>query len=210
MPPRSLTVPSALVAAVLVLGTSACSDDPDGSPPPAVHTAADGTVFNDADADFGAALVQHHALALTLVDWTRERDLSPEVTALADEILTVEGPEIQTLTELLGSWDRPVPDTVRDHSHVGHDATTSFAGDIPGGDLPGMPTPDDLTSLLALEGDEFEQRWLELMIAHHEGAIELAEDEVDAGRDPAAVDLAESVADTQQDQVSRMKALLDG
>ncbi|NHA01294.1 hypothetical protein G5V59_19455 [Nocardioides sp. W3-2-3] len=53
----------------LVLGTSACSRDDAGDRPPlATQTAMNGDVFNDADAEFATAFVQHHAAVLALVD----------------------------------------------------------------------------------------------------------------------------------------------
>lgn len=194
---------------VLLLGALAgCGgDDDEPTPAPAVHTAANGDVFNDADAAFASDLLQHHALALVLVDLTREADVSPELQVVADEILAVHGPEIQTLTGWLGDWDLPVPETIRDHANA-HAEERGEILEIPGGDLPGMPDHADVEELEDLDGPAFEQRWLELMITHHEGAITLAEEQVEAGRFAAAVDLADAVADTQQAQVEQMQALL--
>lgn len=199
-------LPAASAVLVLLTGTVGCSDESDTTAAPAVHTAANGDVFNDADSDFATAVVQHHALALLLVDMSRS--ISPDVTAIAAEILEVESIEIQTATGWLADWDVPVPETVRDHANA-HAAERGEDVGIPGGDLPGMPDHDDLAELERLPAAEVEQRWLELMIAHHEGAIEIAEDEVDAGRFSPAVELAETVAATQRDQIEQMRALLD-
>ncbi len=190
---------------MLLAGTAGCSDEGDTAPAPAVHTAANGDVFNDADSDFATALVQHHALALLLVDMSRS--ISRDVTAIAAEILEVESTEIQTATAWLSGWDVPVPETIRDHANA-HAAERGEDVGIPGGDLPGMPDHDDLAELERLPAAEAEQRWLELMIAHHEGMVEIAEEEVDAGRFSPAVELAEAVAATQQDQIEQMRALL--
>ena len=199
-------IPAASAVLVLLAGATGCSDDGDASPAPAVQTAANGDVFNDADADFATAVVQHHALALLLVDMSRS--ISPDVTAIAAEILEVESIEIQTATAWLADWDVPVPETIRDHANA-HAAERGEDVGIPGGDLPGMPDHDDLAELERLPAAEAEQGWLELMIAHHEGMVEIAEEEVDAGRFSPAVELAEVVASTQRDQIEQMRALLD-
>ncbi|WP_188111234.1 DUF305 domain-containing protein [Nocardioides antri] len=212
-------LPIAALVLALVPALAACSDDDDAAPEPAVHTADNGDVFNDVDADFATGLVQHHALALVLVDLTRGADVSPEVTALAEDILATESLEIETLTDWLAVWDVPAPETIRDHANAGHGDhgdhgdqgnTLSLDGEIPGGDLPGMPSTDELTELLSLRGDEFEQRWLELMITHHEGAIEIADQEIEDGTYSPAVDLAEAVREAQLAQVEQMKSLLEG
>ncbi|MDZ5619971.1 DUF305 domain-containing protein [Nocardioides sp. HM23] len=199
----------AVAAAVLVLstGVAGCSDDGDSEPAPAVHTAANGDVYNAADADFATDLVQHHALALVLVDLSRAAQVSPDLTAVAAEVLDAGSVEIQTATGWLAEWDLPVPETIRDHANA-HAAERGEEVDIPGGELPGMPDHADLAELEELTGPDFEQRWLELMVAHHEGAIVIAEEEAGNGEFAPAVELAESVAATQEDQIEQMRALL--
>jgi len=206
MSARTMLAQSA-AGVLLLVALAGCSDDGDPAPKPAVHTAANGDVFNDADAAFASDLVQHHALSLTLVDVTRERDVSPGLTAIADEILAAQGPEIQSLTTWLTDWDQPAPETIRDHANA-HAEERGEVIEVPGGDLPGMPDHAELEALEELEGPAFEQRWLELMIAHHEGAIEIAEDQTDSGSFSPALELASDVVTTQQDQVERMKSLL--
>ena len=207
--PRVPMLPATAALLVLLTGAASCSEDGDAAPRPAVHTAANGDVFNDADAAFAADLVQHHALALLLVDMSRTAQVSPDLTAIGAEILDAESVEIQTATGWLADWDLPAPETIRDHANA-HAAERGEEVEIPGGDLPGMPGHAELAELAELTGTAFEQRWLELMIAHHEGAIEIAEEEADEGEFSPAVDLAEAVAASQQDQIEQMQAVLGG
>jgi uncharacterized protein (DUF305 family) len=205
---RTSLLPAAAV--VLLLLTAGCADDGGDAPSPAaVSTAPNGDVFNAADGHFASDLVQHHSLALVLVDMSRTAEVSPELTATAADILDAQSVEIQAATAWLSAWDLPVPETLRDHANA-HAAERGEEVDIPGADLPGMPGHDDLAELEQLEGRAFERRWLKLMIAHHEGAIEMAQEEVDDGEFPAAVELAESVAAAQRDQVEQMRSLLGG
>ena len=47
------------------------------------------------------------------------------------------------------------------------------------------------------QGTAFQEMWLEMMIEHHEGAIEMAELEVASGQNPDAIDLAERIIESQ-------------
>jgi uncharacterized protein (DUF305 family) len=210
MSPPTPRLLAASVVLAMSTGFAGCaSDDSESAPPPAVHTADNGDVFNDADVAFATDLMQHHAFALVLVDLTRTTDVSPDLGAIAAEILDADSVEIQTATAWLAAWDQPAPETIRDHANA-HAAERGEEIEIPGGDLPGMPAASELEELEGLTGAEFEERWLELMIAHHEGAIEIAEQAEEEGEFAPAVKLARTVAATQQDQVEQMEALLGG
>ena len=58
------------------------------------------------------------------------------------------------------------------------------------------------------EGVEASRMFLESMTAHHEGAIDMAQDEVDNGQNPDAVELAETIVETQQAEIDQMQQLL--
>lgn len=207
MLPRHLLLRAAAVS-LLLPAVAGCGGEDDPAPEAAVHTAAGGEVFNDADAAFASDLVQHDALALVLVDLTRGTEVSPDLAAVAEDILTTEALEIETLVGWLDAWDLPEPATIRDHVNAHATERGEDPGEVPGGDLPGMPDHADLAELEALDGEAFERRWLELMIAHHEGAIRIAEAEAEDGLFDRAVDLAEQTAATNRSQLERMQTLL--
>ena len=189
------------VAATGLLLLASCASD--GAEPGAIHTAAlTGDVYSDLDASFATDMIQHHAQALALVDTTRGRDLSPELGQLADGILAGHTAEIEQLTSWLQDWQVPRPATVRDH------ASEHGAHSDAGSHLPGMVSETALTELTALTDQEFQQRWLELMIEHHKAAIELVQDEQEAGRFAPAVELADRVETGQRAQLRTMEDLL--
>lgn len=164
-----------------------------------------GEEFNQADVDFATHMIQHHAQALAMVDLTRGRELSPQVQRLADEILMAQGPEIELMTDWLTAWDQPVPETVRDHANA--------HGDGSGGideDMPGAMTEEAMAALEDAPDDEFEQLWLEMMIEHHAGALDMAKDEQADGTFKPALRLAESIESAQQQEIATMEDLLDG
>lgn len=78
-----------------------------------------------------------------------------------------------------------------------------------GAGMPGMVSQAQLVALEAARGRAFERMWLAMMVQHHEGAIEMAQDELEQGEDPAALGLARSIAASQQAEVEEMRDLLD-
>lgn len=177
---------AAAVAAVCLL--SACGDG-GGDTVHETRTAPSGDEINDADVEFATEMIRHHAEALAMVDLTLGRELDPEVAQLAEEIRMAQSPEIEQLTSWLVDWGEPIPETVRDHANA-HDGGSDTAG------------------LEALDGDEFQRTWLELMIEHHEGAIEMAESELEQGHFAPAIELADQIATSQDEEIDTMQDLL--
>lgn len=188
--PRVLTV--AILGLALVL--AGCSTGETGK--------STGKGFNDTDVAFATDMMQHHAQALQMVDFTMGHDLDPEVQQLADDIRAAQTPEIEKMADWLLDWDQPVPETVRDH------ANADGGGMDMGSDMPGAMSDEDLQSLEQAEGTDFQQMWLEMMIEHHEGAIEMADEEQQNGEHPQAIALAEDIADAQAEEIDTMKNLL--
>lgn len=190
-----------MATAATLVALTGCADDGD-DPEPATHTAPNGDAFNDADVEFATAMIPHHAQALAMVDLTRGRRLEPEVRRLADNIQLAQGPEIELMTDWLTAWGEPVPDTVRDHAHAHMDDMEMDS------EMPGMMSGHDMAELEAAEGSEFQQLWLEMMIEHHQGAIEMADEEQEDGLFRPAVDLAGSIEESQQSEIDHMEELL--
>jgi uncharacterized protein (DUF305 family) len=69
-------------------------------------------------------------------------------------------------------------------------------------------TEDELAGLEAAEGDEAARMFLESMTAHHNGAVEMAQEEIENGQYPDAIALAETIMQTQQAEIKSMEALL--
>ncbi len=110
--------------------------------------------------------------------------------------------------------------TVTD-SHAGTANGHSAAGDMTADDMGGMDhsimgdggmagmmTPEDMQALTKASGAEFDQMWLEMMIEHHEGAIDMARTELADGESTDAKALAQDIIDAQQAEITAMKGLL--
>jgi len=190
----------------LALTLTACGND---EPTNDAGTQVSETDHNDADVEFATDMIQHHAQALSMVDLTVDRTLDPEVQQLADDIREAQGPEIETMSDWLQGWDEEIPETMRDHSNAGHDM--EGMGDSMDGldsDMPGMMSGDDFDELENAPDSEFQTMWLEMMVEHHEGAVEMAQEEQDSGRYKPAVSLAGAVVETQTAEIDKMKTLL--
>lgn len=213
---------AALFLTLASAGLAGCGeDDASGGTPAAERTAANGDVYNDADVEFATEMIPHHADALVMVDMTQGRDLSPEFARLTEDIRDAQAPEIEMMADWLTDWGEEVPETSRDHvnSHMGDGDTGDGEmgmGDDEDGDSDGMGMgdgmgmdPDDLAELRDSGGSMFETMWMQMMIEHHEGAIEMAETEQAEGLFPDAISLAESVDTSQTAEIELMEELID-
>lgn len=200
---RSL-LPAAVLALALV--ATGCGGDDAGS-----GSSTSATEHNDADVAFASDMIQHHAQALSMVDLTMGRPLDPEVEALAEDIRAAQSPEIETMSDWLTAWGEEVPPTMRDHSNAGHDMEgmgESMEG-MEDSEMPGMMSAEDMTALEEASDAQFQAMWLEMMVEHHEGAIEMAEEQQDDGRYRPAVELAGSIIEAQRAEIDTMESMLE-
>ena len=191
-----------LAAAVLaLLGSTAlvaCGDD---SEP--VAAVPDGADHNTADVRFATEMIPHHAQALHMVDMAEGRDLTPEAEQLMSDIEAAQTPEIEQMSRWLEEWDQPVPDT-SGMGPMGGDMDMDHMGD-----MVGAMSEEALAELEGAEGTVFERMWLQMMIEHHEGAIEMAEVELDEGEHAGTLDLAESIIESQRAEIELMESMLE-
>lgn len=192
---KALRLAALLTAAALTL-TACGTSEGSGS----------GQDHNAADVTFASDMIQHHAGALQMVDMTMGRDLDPEVATLADDIRAAQAPEIEQMTEWLEKWGEEVPATVRDHANA-HGGMGNGGMDM-GSDMPGMASAAELKALDKADGAQFQDMWLKMMIAHHEGAIQMAETELADGQYQPALALAKRIKSSQQAEIDQMKQML--
>ena len=205
----TLLLPAALTAVALTL--SACTDSTDSTEasPAAPTTAAGATTsvagtvasgqdeeHSQADVRFAQMMLPHHQQAIEMSDIILAKDDIPaDVAALAEEIKAAQGPEIAQLTDWLEQWGEA---TEPQDGHGGHDMSM----------MEGMLSDDELEQLSDAQGADAARMFLEQMIAHHQGAIAMAEEEVEGGRYQPAVELAQTIIDTQQQEIDTMRDLL--
>lgn len=205
--PKTRTRVLSALALSLALGgvLAACGGDTDPVETAQIST----TEHNAADVAFASDMIQHHAQALSMVDLTLDRNLDPEVQGLAEGIRAAQGPEIETMADWLTAWGEDVPETMRDHVNSGHDSGDMSERMDGMDEMPGMMTADEMSALENASDAEFQDMWLQMMIEHHEGAVEMAETEQEDGQFKETVDLAGQIVDSQTQEIDTMKSLLD-
>jgi uncharacterized protein (DUF305 family) len=186
---RRLAMVALAVAGALSL--AGCGDNSTESKPTGRSDAAP---HNEADVAFAAGMIPHHQQALEMAELAAERAADPKVKDLASRIEKAQDPEIEQMSEWLRDWGQPVP--TPGGGHAGHSG------------MPGMMSDAEMGSLMKASGADFDRMFLEMMIRHHEGAIEMAKEELDHGTDTEARKLAKAIATSQSAEIKEMRDLL--
>jgi uncharacterized protein (DUF305 family) len=69
-------------------------------------------------------------------------------------------------------------------------------------------TAEEMKQLEGAKGAEFDRMWMQMMIKHHEGAIDMARTELSKGSSAEAKALAQKIIDAQQAEITEMQALV--
>jgi uncharacterized protein (DUF305 family) len=152
--------------------------------------------YNADDVAFATHMIPHHQQAVDLSALVPERSTNPQVVDLAKQISAAQQPEIEVMKVLLVQW-KENPDA--DSGHGGH-----------GGAMQGMVDDATMTKLRSLNGAEFDKLWLDSMISHHQGAIEMAKAEIANGDNADAKNLAGKIVAAQEAEIGQMKQMLGG
>ncbi|MBM0259611.1 DUF305 domain-containing protein [Micromonospora sp. 4G55] len=192
------------VALSAALALAACGSDDHqagsghdmpGAGAPAGPSASASATFGDADVMFAQMMIPHHQQAVRMSELADSRAEDPEVKHLAAQIKAAQAPEIATMTGWLTAWGRPVPSGSPSGGHHDHG-------------MPGMMSDADMAKLAAASGQEFDRQFLTMMIAHHEGAITMAEEELASGANADAKAMAQQIVNAQQGEIDAMKKIL--
>jgi uncharacterized protein (DUF305 family) len=152
--------------------------------------------YNADDVAFATDMIPHHQQAVELSAMVPDRSTNEQLVALAKQISAAQQPEINVMKVFLVQWNEN-PDTNSGHS--GH-----------GSAMQRMVDSATMTKLTSLNGAEFDRLWLESMISHHQGAIEMAKAEIANGDNVDAKTLAKNIVTTQEAEIGQMKQMLGG
>jgi uncharacterized protein (DUF305 family) len=149
---------------------------------------------NDADVTFTQNMIPHHQQAIEMAKLVDSHTDRPELHRLADSVESSQRQEITQMRGWLRSWGKPATPS---EGHGGHGDT----------EMPGMMSEADMRRLMEATGTEFDLAFVEMMAAHHQGAIDMANTELKDGSLPEATRLAEQIIDTQDEikQLQRWK-----
>lgn len=177
---RLFAITAALVAAIALTACSGGSGADD---------------HNDADVTFAQQMIPHHRQAVQMAALAASRAEDPRIIALAAQIADAQDPEIKTMSGWLKSWGAKVP-------------ADSGMADMGGmSTMPGMMTEQQMSDLTAATGQAFDAMFVQMMTAHHSGAVAMAEQQIKNGKNQAAKDLAASIVKTQTAEIKQMQNL---
>ncbi|MEU4445268.1 DUF305 domain-containing protein [Actinosynnema sp. NPDC050801] len=149
---------------------------------------------NDADIAFAQGMIPHHQGAIEMTGLVQGRTSNARVLDLASRIEKAQDPEIKTMTDWLNSWGAEVH-------------PTGMPGMDHGSDMSGM-SDADVDVLKQAKDAEFDRVFLDMMIEHHQGAIDMSKTELQQGENPDAKKLAQQIIDSQQAEITEMQGLL--
>lgn len=193
----------ALTAALTSCGTADEDQDPGASAPDTAQSTEEvSDQHNEADVDYISGMVMHHAQAVEMSEILLEKDdIETEVSTLAEDIREAQGPEIEQMESWLESWGE-------DGEGVDHSDMEGMDGTDDMGDMEGMMSQDELDELEDASGTEASRLFLEQMTAHHEGAVSSAQDHLNNGENPEALELSETIISDQEAEIDQMETML--
>lgn len=181
----------AALGAALSLSFLAGCGQPE-NPAPAAPPAQTAPAHNDVDVMFAQGMVPHHEQAIEMSRMAAQNAESQQVKDLAARIEAAQRPELDELAGWLRDWN------VQQSGH----------GDHSGHSMTGMMSSDEMAALGQTKGAEFDQKFLMLMIKHHEGAVAMARTEIDKGRFPETQQMAREIMISQQAEIDSMRTML--
>ena len=188
---RNFALSTSVLAIALVL--AGCST------PPGMgmgHTSApsdSSAPFNIADETFVTNMIVHHEQAIAMADLLLDKDgVDQRVTSLAQDIKDAQGPEIETMKGWLDAWGIVTDDSGMER--MDHSGT--------------MMSDEDMSALEAASGADASRLFFEQMTEHHQGAIDMAQQELDNGENPDALDLAQAIIEAQTAEIATMQGIL--
>jgi uncharacterized protein (DUF305 family) len=159
--------------------------------------------------DYFADMIHHHLQALEMSDLAPDRAQDPQVLALADRIHDVQAAEIHGLASWLQERELPVPVDLEEGDGSGPRLPDGVAEHDHGAmSMPGMLTDEQMAELAAASGAAFDRLYLERMIQHHQGAVDMSVTVLNEGTDDRADELATDIGAGQQAEIERMRDLL--
>ncbi|MDZ4276092.1 MAG: DUF305 domain-containing protein, partial [Erythrobacter sp.] len=154
------------------------------------------------DIIFMQHMIVHHQQAVDMAVLVKDRTNTEELVAIAGRIESSQADEIAFMKGWLAERGEPAEDPLmQGHAHHAH-AT-----------MAGMASPEQMQALAAAKGVDFDRQFLTLMIAHHEGAVEMVKKLLDEGgtaADPVLFRFISDIENEQTGEIERMDKLLAG
>ena len=161
--------------------------------------------YSDADVEFMSGMIPHHAQAVIMAGWAPTHGARPDVAVLCERIVVGQRDEIATMQGWLRDRGLSVPDaTSTRHKMTMNGVTHEML-------MPGMLTDEEMAALDRARGPEFDRLFLQGMIKHHQGAIDMVDvlfKAFGAAQDELVFKFASDVYADQSTEIARMNEML--
>ena len=193
--PRTFVISCALILSAIALAGCTINLGPSESDKGSAMMETNGMMsnsnnsltFSGSDIMFAQMMIPHHQQAVDIATLAETRALSPQVKALATKIKSAQSPEITQMKGWLKSANAPLT--------MGHAMG-----------MDGILSDSQMKALENAKGAEFDKLFLQGMIAHHQGAIHMAQMVVDSNNAEARA-LGKAITDSQTKQIAYMMTL---
>ena len=161
--------------------------------------------YSDADVEFMSGMIPHHAQAVIMAGWAPSHGARKDVAILCERIVVGQRDEILLMQTWLRDRGLPVPDaTATRHKMKMNGMEHEML-------MPGMMSDEQMAALDKARGSEFDRLFLEGMIRHHQGAVDMVEvlfKSYGAAQDETIYKFASDVYADQSIEIDRMHEML--
>ena len=153
------------------------------------------TRYSPADVTFMQMMIVHHDQALEMAKLARSRTNNPAILKIADRIEASQKDEMKFMSDWLKERGEPLAMQGMGHAHH---------------DMKGMASPEQMRALAAARGTEFDRQFLQLMTAHHRGAVDMVDElhkTPGTAYEPVLYEFTNEVVSDQKAEIDRMNAV---
>ncbi|HYM24836.1 MAG TPA: DUF305 domain-containing protein [Vicinamibacterales bacterium] len=161
--------------------------------------------YSDADVDFMSGMIPHHAQAVIMAGWAPTHGARSDVAILCERIVVGQRDEIAMMQGWLRDRGLEVPDATSTRHKM------KMNGMLHEMLMPGMLTDEEMAALDKARGPEFDRLFLEGMIRHHQGAIDMVDvlfKSYGAAQDETVFKFANDVFADQGIEITKMHEML--
>lgn len=173
---------------------------------------------NSVEAGFSRDMIRHHGQAVEMSFIIRESTDTEPIRNLAFDIINTQSVQIGMMRGWLEIWNLPATSTSQPMQWMSmeqmaamRNAVTPARHDMVSNGpmmMPGMATDEQLSTLRTATSSEAEKLFLELMIAHHQGGVAMAQAVVESSDDTSVTGLAQTMVNGQQAEIQAMENML--
>lgn len=144
--------------------------------------------FNRADLMFMNMMIVHHNQAIKMAELSENRTDNENILNLSRNISEAQKAENRQMSE----WMR----------NLGYEPGNHHL-------MAGMASGNEMQELRNSNGSEFNENFAKLMIKHHQGGIEMAQNFYEAGRNSELGKMQQNMIQTQQTEIEKMNKWLE-